>query len=202
MRTRSSNTSNSIHRKLNDRGTCWDECVTEDGGQRSKLRVPAPTQRARRPLSRRALVAGALPVAAAAIGAVGALAVQYSRTLEAPGADTAPTAPSAPAPATAVRSRATPVRALATPTEASASGTPVVQRDPVRELRNVGVPEGMALVASPRLPLAGVGPEDPWSLLTGRVRDWSEVGSAVSLPVNPVSLNSELTSAMRPGRTF
>src|SRR5215210_6879742 len=136
MRTRSSNTSNSIHRKLNDRGTCWDECVTEDGGQRSKLRVPAPTQRARRPLSRRALVAGAVPVAAAAVGAVGALAVQYSRTVEAPGSETTSGAPSAPAPATAVTSPARPVLAPPTPADTGASATPVVRREPERELRN------------------------------------------------------------------
>ena len=53
-----------------------------------KCPCPRPTRRARPPLSRRALVAGAVPVVAAAIGAVGALAVQYSRKAEAPGRET------------------------------------------------------------------------------------------------------------------
>jgi poly-gamma-glutamate synthesis protein (capsule biosynthesis protein) len=56
----------------------------------------------------------------------------------------------------------------------------------------------MTLVASPRLPLAGVGPEDPWRLLTGRIVNWSDVGSAISLPVNPVGLVSAVAGAMRP----
>jgi poly-gamma-glutamate capsule biosynthesis protein CapA/YwtB (metallophosphatase superfamily) len=176
--------------------------VTEQHESNRKVRVPAPKPRNQAPLSRRALVVGALPVAAAAIGAVGALAVQYSRTKEVPGTDATPTVPAALAPATAVRSPATPVPAAATPTKASASGTPAVSGDPVRKLRNIGVPDGMALVASPRLPLAGVGPEDPWDLLTGRVADWSDVGSPVSLPVNPMGLNSDLASTMRPGRIF
>jgi poly-gamma-glutamate capsule biosynthesis protein CapA/YwtB (metallophosphatase superfamily) len=60
----------------------------------------------------------------------------------------------------------------------------------------------MALVASPRLPLAAVGPEDPWRLLTGRVANWSEVGSAVSLPVHPVALTSDMAGSIRPERTF
>jgi poly-gamma-glutamate capsule biosynthesis protein CapA/YwtB (metallophosphatase superfamily) len=164
--------------------------------------VPPPTLQERPPLSRRALVAGAVPVAAAAIGAVGALAVQYSRKAEAPGRETTEAAPTAAWAATAASSPATPVLASATPTEPVAAATPVAQLEPVRELRNIGVPEGMALVASPRLPLTGVGPDDPWRLLTGRVADWSEVGSAIALAVNPVGLASEMPNAIRAERTF
>jgi poly-gamma-glutamate capsule biosynthesis protein CapA/YwtB (metallophosphatase superfamily) len=185
--------------------------VIEPDGQLAKVTVPGPTQRARPPLSRRALVAGAVPVAAAAIGAVGALAIQYSRTVEAPGRDSTDVAPSPPAPAPVVRTVATPAlapatpansRASATPAEPTESATPVEQREQAREMRNVGVPEGMALVASPRLPLTGVGSEDPWRLLTGRVANWSEVGSAVPLPVTPMGLASDTAGAMLPERTF
>ena len=176
--------------------------MTDPRKTNAKVSEPASTRRARPPLSRRALVVGAVPVAAATIGVVGALAIQYSRKAEAPGRESTEAAPTVAGAATAARSRVTPVLAPATPTEPSVAATPVAQHEPVRELRNIGVPGGMALVASPRLPLTGVGPEDPWRLLTGRVADWSEVGSAVALPVNRVGLASEMANAMRAERTF
>lgn len=63
-----------------------------------------------------------------------------------------------------------------------ATATPVAQTGG-REL-----PDGMVLVASPRLPVAGVGPDDVWGLLTGEITNWSAVGSVVPLPVRPVAL--------------
>jgi poly-gamma-glutamate synthesis protein (capsule biosynthesis protein) len=69
-------------------------------------------------------------------------------------------------------------------------------------LQNVGVPEGMALVASPRLPLTGVGPEDPWRLLTGQVTNWAGVGSAVPIQVHPLALADQMVAGVRPDQTF
>ena len=63
-----------------------------------------------------------------------------------------------------------------------ATATPVAQ-PAVRAL-----PDGMALVASPRLPVNGVGPGDVWGLMSGEVTNWSAVGSFVPLPVRPVAL--------------
>ena len=146
------------------------------------------------------MVVGAVPVAAAAVGAVGALAVQLSRTVDAPRSETAPAAPSTPA--TSDRFSAAPSLAVATPAGASTAATPAKPREPARELRNVGVPEGMNLVASPRLPMAGVGPEDPWRLLTGRATNWSEVGAAVPLPVHPLALTGETAGGVRAERTL
>jgi poly-gamma-glutamate synthesis protein (capsule biosynthesis protein) len=60
----------------------------------------------------------------------------------------------------------------------------------------------MALVASPRLPLAGVGPDDAWQLLTGGIANWSEVGSAVPLPVRPLALTEAAAGGVRPERTL
>jgi poly-gamma-glutamate synthesis protein (capsule biosynthesis protein) len=60
----------------------------------------------------------------------------------------------------------------------------------------------MALVASRRLPLAGVGPEDPWRLLTGRVASWSEVGSALPMPVHPLALAEATTGGVRAERSL
>jgi hypothetical protein len=60
----------------------------------------------------------------------------------------------------------------------------------------------MVLAASPRLPLSGISPEDPWRLLTGRVANWSEVGSAIPLPVHPLTLTGETASGVRAERTL
>jgi len=51
-----------------------------------------------------------------------------------------------------------------------------------------GLPAGMALVASPRLPLYGVGSADVAKLLSGAIPNWRELGSAVSLPVERIAL--------------
>jgi len=147
------------------------------------------------------VIVGAVPVVAAAIGAVGALAFQVSQKVGAPGSEMAPVAPASPVPATAERLSATPFPA-ATPAAINAAATPVDPREAARAMRNVGVPEGMVLVASPRLPLAGVGPEDPWRLLTGRVVNWSEVGSAVPLPVHPLALTGEMAGGVQVERTL
>jgi poly-gamma-glutamate capsule biosynthesis protein CapA/YwtB (metallophosphatase superfamily) len=162
----------------------------------------ARTRRTSPPLSRRALIVGAVPVVAAAVGAVGALAVQLSRTVNAPGSSTVPQAPSTPEPATAVSSSATPFPAPATPARSSKPSPLVEPRESARALKNIGVPDGMALVVSPRLPLSGVGPADPWRLLTGTITNWSEVGSAVSLPVQTLALRDATTGGVRPVRTL
>lgn len=167
-----------------------------------RLSPLARTRRTPPPLSRRAVIMGAVPVAAAVVGAVGALAVQYSRTVEAPGNERAPVAPSPSVPTSSVRPQATPFPAAATPATVRASATPVEPRALSRAVPNVGVPDGMALVASPRLPVGGVGPEDPWRLLTGGVTNWSEVGSAVPLPVHPLALADESTGGVRAERTL
>ena len=62
----------------------------------------------------------------------------------------------------------------------------------------MGVPDGMALVASPRLPLTGVGPDDPWRLLTGRVTNWGAVGSARSCYLEALDYTMERSQFGRP----
>ncbi|MDP9365940.1 MAG: CapA family protein, partial [Chloroflexota bacterium] len=63
------------------------------------------------------------------------------------------------------------------------------------------VPPGMALVTSPRLPLFGVGPDDPGRLLRGSVADWRALGSPVPLPVEPLALRGE-AAGTRPVATY
>ncbi|MCC7023290.1 MAG: CapA family protein [Thermomicrobiales bacterium] len=163
-------------------------------------RMPAlGAAQGRRPFSRRALMIGAAPVVAAALGAAGSIAMQLSQSANAPAPETPAAAPQAAA--TPPVAAATP-KAVATPTS-TAIATPVKQTPgPIRALPNMGVPEGMALVASPRLPLPGVGPEDPWRLLTGRITNWGAVGSAVPLPVRTLALRSQILGGTRPDRTF
>jgi poly-gamma-glutamate capsule biosynthesis protein CapA/YwtB (metallophosphatase superfamily) len=148
------------------------------------------------------VIVGAVPVVAAAIGAAGALAVQLSQKVAAPESEMAPVAPASTVPATAEPLSATPFPAVATPAEIGAAATPEEPREAARTMGNVGVPEGMVLAASPRLPLAGVGREDPWRLLTGRVANWSEVGSAVPLPVHPLALTGEMAGGVQVERTL
>src|SRR5215207_3045040 len=173
-RTRSSNTLNATLRRPVDRGAHRAAPVTEPYKWSSRAAANERTRRTRPSLSRRTVIVGAVPVVAAAIGAVGALAVQVSQKVAAPGSEMAPVA----------------------------AASPVESREAARAMRNVGVPEGMVLVASPRLPLAGVGPEDPWRLLTGRVVNWSEVGSAVPLPVHPLALSGEMAGGVQVERTL
>jgi poly-gamma-glutamate capsule biosynthesis protein CapA/YwtB (metallophosphatase superfamily) len=73
------------------------------------------------------------------------------------------------------------------------TATPVAQ-SPVREL-----PSGLALVASPRLPVSGVGPDDAMRLLNGEITNWSEVGSFVPLSVHAVALAGFEQPGVAPG---
>jgi poly-gamma-glutamate capsule biosynthesis protein CapA/YwtB (metallophosphatase superfamily) len=58
-----------------------------------------------------------------------------------------------------------------------------------------GLPTGMALVTSPRLPLFGIGSGDVERLLGGQIADWRELGSAVSLPVEVIGLSNASPTA-------
>jgi poly-gamma-glutamate capsule biosynthesis protein CapA/YwtB (metallophosphatase superfamily) len=156
--------------------------------------------RERRPLSRRAFIVGAVPVVAAATAAAGALAMQYSRSMQSPVTAVPAKVASSPGVPTATP-RATPF-AAATPRAEAAPRATEAPRQVARALPNIGVPQGMALVASPRLPLPGVGPQDPWRLLTGNVLNWAEVGSAVPSPVRPVGLAGEVVSGIRASESF
>ena len=60
----------------------------------------------------------------------------------------------------------------------------------------------MALVTSPRLPLFGVGPDDPDRLLGGGVADWRGVGSAAALPVAPLALAGSEPPGIDPVATY
>lgn len=60
----------------------------------------------------------------------------------------------------------------------------------------------MALVASPRLPISGVGSEDPWRLVTGQVGNWTTLGSPAPYPVRAMAISGGTVSGMQPEQTF
>ena len=60
------------------------------------------------------------------------------------------------------------------------------------------VPEGFALVTSPRLPLFGIGAEQVGRMMRGEIVDWQAVGCAVGLPVEWVSLAGSEQAAVEP----
>ena len=175
--------------------------MPDPGAPSSRSRAPQSAKASRRPLSRRAIIAGAVPVAAATVGAVGSLALQISRTAEAPGIRTPPMMSASPVATENITVPATPVVVEASPVPV---GSPGIGSTPqsARSLPNLGVPQGMALVASRRLPLAGVGPEDPWRLLTGKTSNWAAVGSPVALPVRPLALANTEVGGVRPDQTL
>ena len=175
--------------------------MAEPGAHSGPFQTLKSAKAERRPLSRRALIAGAVPVAAATVSAVGSVALQLSRTAEAPGAQNSPMMTASPVATANASVPSTPVMVDASPVS---DGSPSVGSTPqlARSLPNLGVPQGMALVASRRLPLAGVGPGDPWRLLTKRVTNWAGVGSAVPLAVRPFALASEKVAGVRPDRAF
>src|SRR4051794_4675440 len=154
--------------------------------ENSERRNPQ-TLEARRAFNRRAILVGAVPVAAAAVGAAGSLAVQLSRTSTTPVTPATAAVVATPA-ETATRPAATP-QGVATP--ASPVGSPVAKAEQPPRMSTTGreLPEGTVLVASPRLPLAAVGLDDVWRLLNGEIADWAEVGSPISLPVSPFALS-------------
>ncbi|MCC6792794.1 MAG: CapA family protein [Thermomicrobiales bacterium] len=64
------------------------------------------------------------------------------------------------------------------------------------------MPQGMALVTSPRLPLFGVGSQDAADLLAGALPSWLEVGSPIELPVEPLALEGQVAEGSQPVQTY
>ncbi len=152
-----------------------------------------PSGSHRHVLNRRSLLLGTGTVGLAAAGAVAGRLVERGGGAPATGTAGSPAVrPASPAPPAETSSR---VAAAASPRPSSSRGfasTPIKAQ----------VPEGMALVTSPRLPLFGVGPDDPARLLRGEVADWRAVGSAVAMPVAPLVLAGEVLPGAAPVATF
>jgi poly-gamma-glutamate synthesis protein (capsule biosynthesis protein) len=90
---------------------------------------------------------------------------------------------------------------LGAPVLAGPAQHPTAYRAPSKQAV-AGLPEGMALVASPRLPLFGVGGGDVATLLGAGVPDWTEVGSPISLEIETLAIDGQVPDGMTPTDTY
>ncbi|HET7056474.1 MAG TPA: CapA family protein [Thermomicrobiales bacterium] len=72
----------------------------------------------------------------------------------------------------------------------------------IRSAPQAAVPDGMALVSSPRLPLFDLASQDVGALVSGKVPSWIEVGSALDLAVSPVAINGATMDGLQATDTF
>ena len=144
-----------------------------------------------RAVSRRALLIGTGAVAAGGTGL--AIATAWGRRTSSPGSQGTAAAATGETPTVVALSDAptsTPQRTTQTPRAAPSAASPTAaptaapRRTPIAD----ALRSGYALVASPRLPLPAVGPQDPERLLGGAIDDWRAVGSPVALPVERLAL--------------
>ncbi|MGH2562022.1 MAG: CapA family protein [Thermomicrobiales bacterium] len=143
-------------------------------------------------LGRRAFVGGLIGVGAAGIAtsAYGISRLMDENTATpAPGSDRL-----AASPATTRGPAASPAASPAT--RSAARLGPRAQTSTALSLAS-----DQALVASPRLPLFGVGEEDVARLLSGDVRDWYDAGSPVDMPVTSLALDGQVPEGAAPAET-
>jgi poly-gamma-glutamate capsule biosynthesis protein CapA/YwtB (metallophosphatase superfamily) len=76
-----------------------------------------------------------------------------------------------------------------TPTQAPVRYIPNSAPGVIRSAPQAAVPEGMALVSSPRLPLFDLASQDVGGLVSGQIPSWIEVGSALDLAVAPAAID-------------
>src|SRR6476469_9841153 len=78
-----------------------------------------------------------------------------------------------------------------------------IQMPAVRIARNaVEIPDGMAIVTSPRVPLFDVGPNDAGQLWAGAFPNWLDLGSPVSRAIEPVAVGAQPPAGMTPAETY
>ncbi len=92
--------------------------------------------------------------------------------------------------------------ALTTVSGLSAKASPI-RMPAVRIARNaVAIPDGMALVTSPRTPLFDIGPDDAGQLLAGAFANWTDLGSPVGRAIEPVAVGAKPPAGMTPIETY
>ena len=157
--------------------------------------------RGTRRVSRRALVVGG-----GAVALIGASAAAARIMAD----------PDAPAPSDPARAAAQPTAGAtgvptgsASPTANSVASpiatppaTPPAATGPASPIAGATVAPDLALVTSPRLPLFGIGPDEVDPLLGGEIANWRAVGSAVSLPVEPLALAGATLPNEAPAAAF
>ncbi len=136
-------------------------------------------------ISRRAALIGA--------GTAGLTAVAAGAAVRFSGGGTTPPPPAVNPAGQVAKVGASPAPALASAAAPRIASSPVADAAAVATpaASSTSLPPGMVVATSPRLPLFGIGPDQVQPLLAGRFEDWQELGSAVSLPVEPVALDGE-----------
>ncbi|MDP8909326.1 MAG: hypothetical protein M3N47_09485, partial [Chloroflexota bacterium] len=158
-----------------------------ESAAKNQLRLIGNTARAalaNRRFDRRALVAGGAVAGAALIGVAGAAMLR----------DDAPEQSRQPVAETGQTNQANAVQ--------QSPSTPEAASTPPPDFVAGDLPEGFALVTSPRLPLWGVGEEQASALAQGAVRDWSEVGAPLDLPVRTVALEGFVAEGLEPAEGY
>ena len=82
---------------------------------------------------------------------------------------------------------------------AGVSNVPNAAPAVIRSAPQAAVPNGMALVSSPRLPLFDLASQDVGALVSGQLPSWIEVGSALDLAVAPVAINGVTMDGLAAG---
>ncbi|MDQ2683657.1 MAG: CapA family protein [Chloroflexota bacterium] len=83
-----------------------------------------------------------------------------------------------------------------------AIAAPVQMPAVIRAAPQAAVPDGMALVSSPRLPLYDLASQDVGALVSGGIPTWLEVGSALDMPVVPAAIEGVTMDGLAPAETF
>jgi poly-gamma-glutamate synthesis protein (capsule biosynthesis protein) len=87
-------------------------------------------------------------------------------------------------------------------TTTQAANVPVSVPTVIRSVPQSAVPEGMALVTSPRLPLFDLASQEVGGLVSGQIPTWIEVGSALELAVTPVALDGVAMDGLVASQSF
>ncbi len=128
-------------------------------------------------INRRQLIAGGAGVAGAA--ALGATALALKDRSSSPPAETEPTTP-----------------------PQQQYNAPVQREEPTQApAQDIELPQGTALVTSPRLPLAGIGSGQIGALLQGGVANWRDLGAPIGLPVTTIAIDGLVPAGMTPAQT-
>ena len=91
--------------------------------------------------------------------------------------------------------------AQAAPTKVSISTPPSTPAPTQAPAAAEALPNGMALVTSPRLPLWNVAASEWQGLIQGATKSWRDVGCPIGLPVSGVAIDGLVPDGMKPAKT-
>ncbi len=84
----------------------------------------------------------------------------------------------------------------------NAAASPVSMPAVIRSRPQTAVPDGLAVVASPRLPLFDIASQDLGGIVSGQIPSWIEVGGSVDVPIYPVDLEGSTIDGLVAQKTY